>query len=181
MSDFIVALGLFFALEGLVLAAFPDAAKHMMKTVLASPNSQLRIAGVAVELEQVVEIVAAVEVGPPLRLLFAFVVAEQAREQIARAAILAHQAVLFFRFRNEHVAKQRALQLAALALLGLGFGALARIRRRAVRVQGSITFGDGRIAPITADSLLRPLERALRAASWAIVLLAAALAVARLS
>jgi hypothetical protein len=55
------------------------------------------------------------------------------------------------------------------------------IRRRAVRVQGSITFGDGRIAPITAESLLRPLERALRAASWAIVLLAAALAVARLS
>jgi hypothetical protein len=55
------------------------------------------------------------------------------------------------------------------------------IRRRAVRVEGSITFGDGRTVPITADSLLRPLEQALRAASWAIVLLAAALAVARLS
>jgi uncharacterized protein YjeT (DUF2065 family) len=46
MSDFIVALGLFFALEGLVLAAFPDAAKHMMKTVLITPNTQLRIAGI---------------------------------------------------------------------------------------------------------------------------------------
>ncbi|MFZ1151718.1 MAG: DUF2065 domain-containing protein [Xanthobacteraceae bacterium] len=46
MSDFIVALGLFFALEGLVLAAFPDGAKHMMKTVLAAPNGQLRIAGI---------------------------------------------------------------------------------------------------------------------------------------
>jgi uncharacterized protein len=46
MSDFIVALGLFFALEGLVLAAFPDGAKHMMKTVLAAPNAQLRIAGI---------------------------------------------------------------------------------------------------------------------------------------
>jgi uncharacterized protein len=46
MSDFIVALGLFFALEGLVLAAFPDAAKHMMKSVLAAPNAQLRIAGI---------------------------------------------------------------------------------------------------------------------------------------
>jgi len=55
------------------------------------------------------------------------------------------------------------------------------IRRRAVRVEGSITFGDGRIVPVTTDSLLRPLEQALRAASWAIVLLAAALAVARLS
>ena len=55
------------------------------------------------------------------------------------------------------------------------------IRRRAVRVEGSITFGDGRIVPITADGLLRPLELALRAASWAIVLLAAAMAVARLT
>jgi hypothetical protein len=55
------------------------------------------------------------------------------------------------------------------------------IRRRAVRIQGSITFGDGRVEPITADSLLTPLEQALRAASWAIVLLAAALAVAKLS
>jgi hypothetical protein len=55
------------------------------------------------------------------------------------------------------------------------------IRRRAVRVEGSITFGDGRIVPITADELLRPLELALRASSWAIVLLAAGLAVARLT
>jgi hypothetical protein len=54
------------------------------------------------------------------------------------------------------------------------------IRRRAERVEGSITFGDGRIEPVTADALLQPLERALRAASWAIILLAAALAVARL-
>ena len=59
--------------------------------------------------------------------------------------------------------------------------AARNIRRRAVRVEGSITFGDGRIVPITADGLLRPLELALRAASWAIVLLAAAMAVARLT
>jgi hypothetical protein len=50
-----------------------------------------------------------------------------------------------------------------------------------VRVEGSITFGDGRIVPITADGLLRPLELALRASSWAIVLLAAGMAVARLT
>ncbi len=55
------------------------------------------------------------------------------------------------------------------------------IRRRALRVEGSITFGDGRTVPITADSLLQPLERALRAASWGVILLAAALAVARLT
>ena len=46
MSDFVVALGLFFALEGLVLAAFPGGAKNMMKTVLGAPNGQLRIAGI---------------------------------------------------------------------------------------------------------------------------------------
>jgi len=46
MSDFIAALGLFFALEGLVLAAFPDGAKRMMKSVLVTPNGQLRIAGI---------------------------------------------------------------------------------------------------------------------------------------
>jgi hypothetical protein len=55
------------------------------------------------------------------------------------------------------------------------------IRRRAQRVEGRITYGDGRTVPVTVDSLLEPLERALRAASWAIMLLAAALAVARLT
>ena len=55
------------------------------------------------------------------------------------------------------------------------------IRRRAQRVEGSITFGDGRTEPVTADALLEPLERALRAASWAIILLATAMAVARLT
>ncbi len=55
------------------------------------------------------------------------------------------------------------------------------VRRRAVRVDGSITYADGRTVPITADALIRPLEQALRAASWAIVLLAAALAVSRLT
>jgi len=54
------------------------------------------------------------------------------------------------------------------------------IRRRAQYVEGSITFGDGRVVPLTADVLIRPLEQALRAASWGVMLLAAALAVARL-
>jgi hypothetical protein len=55
------------------------------------------------------------------------------------------------------------------------------LRRRAQRVEGRITFADGRTEPVTADGLLEPLERALRAASWAIILFAAALAVARLT
>jgi hypothetical protein len=55
------------------------------------------------------------------------------------------------------------------------------IRRRALRVEGRITFGDGRTVPISAETLIGPLEGALRATSWAIILLAAALAVARLT
>jgi len=54
------------------------------------------------------------------------------------------------------------------------------IRRRVRHVEGSITFGDGRVVPLTADVLIRPLEQSLRAASWGVMLLAAALAVARL-
>ncbi len=55
------------------------------------------------------------------------------------------------------------------------------IRRRAERVEGRIILADGRTMPVTAEGLLEPLERALRAASWAIMLFAAALAVARLT
>ena len=49
------------------------------------------------------------------------------------------------------------------------------------RVEGTINYADGRTEQVTGDTLLQPLERALRAASWAIILLAAALAVARLT
>jgi len=40
-----VALGLFFAIEGIFLAAFPIAAKRAMAAALETPESRLRIAG----------------------------------------------------------------------------------------------------------------------------------------
>jgi hypothetical protein len=55
------------------------------------------------------------------------------------------------------------------------------IRRRAVRVDGTITFTDGTTAAIAAPLILAPLEAALRAISWAQILLATALAIARLT
>ena len=55
------------------------------------------------------------------------------------------------------------------------------IRRRVARVDGTVTFAGGRTVPVSAQLLLDPLERALRAMSWAIVLFAAALAIARLT
>jgi hypothetical protein len=54
------------------------------------------------------------------------------------------------------------------------------IRRRVAEVTGSVTFASGFSVDLSAEVLMRPLERALRAASWAIMLFAAALAVARL-
>jgi len=47
MHDCLAALGLFFAIEGLLLAGFPLGAKRAMATVLDMPDTQLRIAGIA--------------------------------------------------------------------------------------------------------------------------------------
>ena len=45
MSQFLVALGLLFAIEGLMFAAFPGASKRAMESVLATPDSALRTIG----------------------------------------------------------------------------------------------------------------------------------------
>jgi hypothetical protein len=55
------------------------------------------------------------------------------------------------------------------------------IRRRSLSVDGRISLMDGSTLAIDDRSLLMPLERALRALSWGIVLLAAALAISRLT
>jgi hypothetical protein len=54
------------------------------------------------------------------------------------------------------------------------------VRRKSTSVTGQIILADGEELALTADTVLEPLERALRAMSWSVVLLAAALAVARL-
>jgi hypothetical protein len=54
------------------------------------------------------------------------------------------------------------------------------VRRRATLVEGHMTLDDGRVVPIDDRTLLAPVELALRALSWAVVLLASALAVSRL-
>jgi uncharacterized protein YjeT (DUF2065 family) len=46
MSDFLIALGLVFALEGLVFAAFPGAAKRAMASAIETPDGMLRIVGI---------------------------------------------------------------------------------------------------------------------------------------
>jgi uncharacterized protein len=46
MSDFLAALGLVFVIEGLIFAAFPDAAKRAMTSVLETPDISLRLIGI---------------------------------------------------------------------------------------------------------------------------------------
>jgi uncharacterized protein len=47
MSDFLVAFGLVFVIEGIVFAAFPESAKRAVTAVLETPDSMLRILGLA--------------------------------------------------------------------------------------------------------------------------------------
>jgi uncharacterized protein YjeT (DUF2065 family) len=46
MRDFIVAIGLVLAIEGLVFAAVPRAAKRLAASALEAPEATLRITGV---------------------------------------------------------------------------------------------------------------------------------------
>jgi hypothetical protein len=46
MSEFLVAIGLVLAIEGLIFAAFPKTAKRLAASALESPESALRIAGI---------------------------------------------------------------------------------------------------------------------------------------
>lgn len=46
MTDFLAALGLVFVIEGLIFAAFPEAAKRAMTSVLQTPDVTLRLIGI---------------------------------------------------------------------------------------------------------------------------------------
>ncbi|HEV2900569.1 DUF2065 domain-containing protein [Mesorhizobium sp. AaZ16] len=47
MADFLAALGLVLVVEGLVYGGFPALAKRLASEVLATPESALRVAGLA--------------------------------------------------------------------------------------------------------------------------------------
>lgn len=46
MTDFLVALGLVFVIEGLLLAVLPGGAKRTMASVMELPDGALRISGI---------------------------------------------------------------------------------------------------------------------------------------
>ena len=46
MSDFLVAFGLVFVIEGLIFAAFPSSGKKAIASVLDTPDITLRVIGI---------------------------------------------------------------------------------------------------------------------------------------
>jgi hypothetical protein len=74
-----------------------------------------------------------------------------------------------------------AVGAAALSAAQRALSTPARLlRRQAADVKGAITLTAGGTIPVDRAVLLAPLEQALRAMSWAVILLAAALAIDRL-
>jgi uncharacterized protein len=45
MTDFLAALGLVFVVEGLIFAAFPEAAKRAVAVMMDTPDQRLRAVG----------------------------------------------------------------------------------------------------------------------------------------
>jgi hypothetical protein len=95
-----------------------------------------------------------------------------------------------FPLLTAYVAEAGALSLGSLLAAAAAFGLSSAqrslstparlLRRRTAAVSGVITLADGDTLSIDSQVLLRPLERALRAMSWSVVLLAAGLAIVRL-
>ena len=67
----------------------------------------------SVELEELVDVFAAIEVGPPCRLLFAAVIGHQVSEQVFRSQGGLHHAVLVVALRRQDAGQQRLLEVAA--------------------------------------------------------------------
>lgn len=86
--------------------------------------------------------------------------------------------------QEQSLSPAAAVAGAAAVALSLAQRALStparQLRRRVTSVAGSMTMVGGGTTPLSRRLVLAPLELALRAMSWAVVLLAAALALARL-
>jgi len=185
----------FFLAVGIAAHALDELQGRPLRTTI--PSKVLVLASVVgLAGATAIGVVGVVEVGPSV---LAFVV-------VGPVLVVAYNAELFgglvhtdmgfaaawgaFPVLAAYVAQAQAVSLAA-ALGAIGAFALslaqrslstpARRLRRSVRsVSGSMVMTDGTRLRIQADVLLAPLERALRAMSWAMVVLAAGLAVARL-
>lgn len=90
-----------------------------------------------------------------------------------------------------YFAQARTIGVAAVAAAAAAFAlsvaqrrlssAARRLRRRTLAVEGTVTMLDGSTQAVTRESLLEPLEGALKALCWAVVAIAVAMAVARMA
>jgi hypothetical protein len=90
-----------------------------------------------------------------------------------------------------YFAQAERIDLVALLVAGGAFGVSSAqrslstparlLRRRVIAIDGTLSLEDGAARHLDAAFLLTPLEQALRALSWSMVALAAALAAARLA
>jgi hypothetical protein len=95
-----------------------------------------------------------------------------------------------FPLLTSYVAQTGSISLGSVLAAAAAFGLSAAqrslstparmLRRRTASVSGTVTLASGEAISLDAGRLLGPLEHALRALSWSVVLLAAGLAVARL-
>jgi hypothetical protein len=88
-----------------------------------------------------------------------------------------------------YYAQAETLALPALAAATAAFGLSSaqrslstparELRRNVAAVDGTVTFHDGRVLPLSVAGLLAPLETALKTMAWSLVVLAVAMAVFR--
>ena len=185
----------FFLAVGVAAHALDELHGRPLRTAIPSPvlvvTSAAGLAGAVA-----VGVVGVIQVGPTL---VPFIV-------VGPILVMAYNAELFgglvhtdigfalawgaFPVLTAYVAQARAVSAAAalaaffafsLSLAQRALSTPARRLRRSVRtVTGTMEMADGGQSPIDAHTILAPLERGLRTLSWAVVALAAALAVARL-
>jgi hypothetical protein len=95
-----------------------------------------------------------------------------------------------FPLLTAYVAQAERVSLAAVIGAAAAFGlSIAQrtlstparfVRRRVTEVDGTVVLGDGSTRQVDRAMLIQPVEQALRVLSWTVVLLAAAMGVARL-
>jgi hypothetical protein len=184
----------FFAAVGIAAHALDEFHGHPLQTRIADPTL---IAATAVGLLAAVAlgIAGVFRVGP---VLIPFIV-------VGPILVLAYNLELFggrlhtdiafavswgaFPLLTGYVAQASRLELPAVlaAVAAVGFALAQRslstsaraLRRRVVRVDGTVVMNDGTERPLHVGALLEPLEHALRALSWSMVALALALVGAR--
>jgi hypothetical protein len=196
LAPLLAALGAFFLAVGVAAHALDELHGRPLRTAIPGPAL---IAATAVALAGAVTlgVIGLLHVGWPL---VPFLIAGPLLVIAYNAELLhgiVHTDLGFaaawgaFPVLTAYVAETGRLAVAPVLAAGaaLGLSAAQRslstparvLRRKVTAVSGAVTLADGQVTELTRARLLAPLEHALRMLAWSVVLLAAALAIARLT